>query len=220
MRHLLYSCAFIATLLTCKSDETTKQHQRDTPPAQQIKDCPPGEDTINLITTFTKNTTKTPTDLFYSIIDFIHSKKLFKPNADEAGKPKIEKATGKTFPVAYDTCNMKRWITKNFIMENIQVCTIGFSGTKKDRFTGFTPGLHFEEWKFATNADRDSAMNIVQTAYTYPNSIVIYEKRYSQFILADKRILLLETGAKFVEPYAIEYKKLIEQFLITNYNYR
>ena len=105
-------------------------------------------------------------------------------------------------------------------MENMQVTTLGFRSTKKDRFTGFTPGLHFEEWKFATNADRDSAMKIVQTAYTYPNNIVMYEKRYSQFILSDKRILLLETGAKFAEPYAVEYKKLIEQFLQANYNYR
>lgn len=30
---------------------------------------------------------------------------------------------------------------------------------------------------------------------------------------AEKRIFLLETGAKFAELYAIEYKKLIEQFI-------
>lgn len=105
-------------------------------------------------------------------------------------------------------------------MKNIQVSATGFSGTKKDRFSGLTPGLHFEEWKFANNADRDSAMKIVQIAYTYPNNIVMYEKRYSQFILSDRRILLLETGAKFAEPYAVEYKNLIEQFLKTDYNNR
>ena len=204
----------------CKSDETTKQIQTTAQPARSIKDCPPGEDTVNLVTTFTKDTANTPTELFYSLVGFIKSKGLFKPTTDKAGKLKIENATGKTFPVAYDTCEMKRWITKNFIMKNIQVSETGFSGTKKDQYSGFTPGLHFEEWKFASNADRDSAMKIVKTVYTYPNNIVMYEKRYSQFILANKRILLLETGAKFAEPYAIEYKKLIEKFLMTNYNNR
>ena len=220
MRHLLYFFVFTATLFACKSDETTKQIQIAAKPAQPIKDCPPGKDTFNLVTTFTKDTAKTPTELFYSIVGFINSKGLFKPTNDKARKLKIEKANGKTFPVTYDTCDMKRWITKKFIMKNIQVSATGFSGTKKDRFSGFTPGLHFEEWKFANNADRDRAMKIVQTAYAYPNNLVMYEKRYSQFILADRRILLLETGAKFAEPYFIEYKNLIEQFLKANYNYR
>lgn len=220
MLHLLYLFVFTATLFACKSDEATKQRQVVSKPAQQTQDCPPGEDTINFVTTFSQDTARTPTDQFYSVVDFISSKGLFKPNTHKTGKLKFERVTAKTFPVAYDTCNMKRWITKNFIMENMQVTTLGFRSTKKDRFTGFTPGLHFEEWKFATNADRDSAMKIVQTAYTYPNNIVMYEKRYSQFILSDKRILLLETGAKFAEPYAVEYKKLIEQFLQANYNYR
>lgn len=105
-------------------------------------------------------------------------------------------------------------------MKNMQVTTLRFTGTKKDRYSGFTPGLHFEEWKFADNSVRDSALRIVQTAYTYPNNIVMYGKRYSQFMLDDKRIFLLQTGAKFAEPYAIEYKKLIEQFISANYKNR
>jgi len=80
--------------------------------------------------------------------------------------------------------------------------------------------MHFEEWKFANNTDRDSAMKIVQMVYTYPNNEVMYEKRYSQFIIDENRIYLLETGAKFAEPFAIEYKNLIEQFVKSNYNNR
>lgn len=202
------------TILACKSE--TKETQNAKENIQAIKECLTGEDTINLITTFTKDTAKTPTDQFYSIVRFISRRGLFKPSIDKNGRLQVAKVTGKTFLVAYDTCNMKRWIKKNYIMENIQVTILGFRATKKDRFTGFTPGLHFEEWRFANNGDRDSAMKIVHTAYTYPNNIVMYEKRYSQFILDEKRIFLLETGAKFAEPYAIEYKKLIEQFLKTD----
>jgi hypothetical protein len=217
MPQFFYAYILLVTIFACKSE--TKEHSRiEQQPGKQGKECPPGEVTINLVTIFTKDTAKTPTDRFYSIVSFIRGKELFKPNIYKTGKLKIAKETSKTFPVAYDTCDMKRWITKNFIMENIQVTTLGFTGTKKDRFIGFTPGLHFEEWKFANNTDRDSAMKIVQTAYTYPNNIVMYEKRYSQFMLDDKRIFLLETGAKFAELYAIEYKKLIERFIKTNYN--
>lgn len=198
---------FVVTICACKLETKETQNAKET--TQPIKDCPPGEDTINVITTFTKDTAKSPTDQFHSIVRFISEKGLFKASIDKNGRLQMAKETSKTFPVAYDTCNMKRWINKNYIMENIQVTTLSFQATKKDRFTGFTPALHFEEWKFANNADRDSAMNIVQRAYTYPNNIVMYEKRYSQFIRAEKRIFLLETGARFAEPYAIEYKKLM-----------
>ena len=218
MRYLFYSLIFLVTIYACKSENREAKTTKAV--GQQTEECPPGEDTINFITTFTKDTAKTPTDRFNSIVRFISDKGLFKANLTKAGTLKIEREMSKTFPVAYDTCDMKRWIKKNFIMDNIHVTTLGFTGTKKDRFTGFTPGMHFEEWKFANNTDRDSAMKIVQTVYTYPNNIVMYEKRYSQFMLDDKRIFLLETGAKFAEPYAIEYKKLIQQFLKTNYNNR
>jgi hypothetical protein len=202
----------------CKSETEEAQTKKET--AQPVKECPPGEETINLTTTFTKDTAKAPTSGFYSIVQFISDKGLFKPTVTKSGKLDIAKEASKTFHVAYDTCEMKRWIRKNFIMENIQVTTLRFIGTKKDKFAGYTPGLHFEEWKFANNEDRDSAMKIVQTAYTYPDNIVMYEKRYSQFMIDDKRIFLLETGAKFAEPYAVRYKNLIEQFLKTNYNNR
>lgn len=218
MRYLFYSFICLVTISSCKSE--TKEAKTAKEEAQPVKECPPGEETIDLTTSFTKDTANAPTNRFYSIVHFISDKGLFKPTVTKTGKLNIAQETSKTFPVAYDTCDMKRWIKKNFIMENIQVTTLGFRGTRKDKYTGLTPGLHFEEWKFANNDDRDSAMKIVQTAYTYPNSLVMYEKRYSQFLLDDKRIFLLETGAKFAEPYAIEYKKLIEKFLTTNYNNR
>jgi hypothetical protein len=219
MRHFFHSFIFLATIFACKSK--TKQHpQIKEQSVQHITECAPSKDTINLVTTFTKDTAKTPTVRFYSIVRFITDKGLIKPNIDKTNNLKTEREIIKTFTVAYNTCDMKRWITKNFIMENIRVTSIGFTGTKKDKYTGFIPGLHFEEWKFANNADRDSALKIVQTAYAYPGNIVMYEKRYSQFLVDDKRIFLLETGAKFAEPYAIEYKRLIEQFIKTNYNNR
>lgn len=211
MRQLIYLFIFLVTVSGCTSE--TKQAKALNALVMPVKACMPGEDTINLITAFTQDIVKTTTHRFISIVHFISDKGLFKPNRNIAGTLKIERKKSKTFPVAYDTCDMKRWIKKSFITENLQVTKVGFTGTKKDRFAGFTPGLHFEEWKFANNKDRDSAMKIVQTAYTYPNNIVMYEKRYSQFILDDKRIFLLETGAKFAEPYGIQYKKLIEQLL-------
>ena len=58
-------------------------------------------------------------------------------------------------------------------------------------------------------------MKIIRTAYSYPNNMVAYFKHYSQFIMDDKRILILQTFAKFSEPYAIEYRNLIEQFIRT-----
>jgi hypothetical protein len=218
MRDFFFSFIFLTTIFACKSQ--TKEKLLPKQAVQQTTECLPGEDTINLVTTFTKDTAKTPTDRFHLIVHFITDKGNFKPSITKSGALKIQRETSKTFPVAYDTCNMKRWITKNFIMKNMQVTTLGFTGTKKDKFSGFTPGFHFEEWKFANNSDRDSAMKIVQTVYTYPNNIIMYEKRYSQFMLDNKRIFLLETGAKFAEPYAIQYKKLIEEFIKTTYNNR
>lgn len=215
MRHLFYSCVFLITVVACKSEIKEQPHRKEKG-LHHVKDCPVSEDTINLITTFTKDTIETPSTRFYSIISFIGQKGLFKPNLDKRGKLKIKKETSKSFLVAYDTWDMRKWITKHFIMKNMQVTTLEFIGTRKDRYIGFTPRLHFEEWKFTSNADRDSAMKIVQTAYNYPNNIVMYEKRYSQFILDDKRIYLLEAGAKFAERYAVEYKILVEQFIKAN----
>lgn len=221
MRHLfyIYIYIFLATISACNSEKIkevgTVKHL-----INPVKDCQPGEDTFNFVTTFIKDTATTPTDDFYSIVSFISGKGHFKPSVNQNGKLKVARETAKTFPVAYDTCDKKRWIKKNFRMENIKVTKLEFTGTMKDKYTGFTPRLHFEEWKFANNTDRDSAIKIVQTAYAYPNNIVMYEKRYSQFILDDKRIYLLETGAKFGEPYAIGYKNSIEKYIKTDYNNR
>jgi hypothetical protein len=212
MRHLFYTCIFLVAISACNS-EKTKQAETVKHLINPVKDCQPGEDTFNFVTTFIKDTATTPTDRFYAIVSFISGKGYFKPGVNQTGKLKVTRKTAKIFPVAYDTCDMKRWIKKNFRMENIKVTKLDFTGARNDKYTSFTPRLHFEEWKFANNTDRDSAIKIVQTAYTYPNNIVMYEKRYSQFILDDRRIYLLETGAKFGEPYAIEYKNLIEQFI-------
>ena len=216
MRYVFHFIILLATIGACNSE--IKEAETAKVVAKKTDNCLPGQDTINIITTFIKDTAISPTERFYSIVNFITEKGMFKPTVDKAGGIKTQREKSKTFLVAYDTCEMKRWIWKNFIMENIQVTKLGFAGMKKDKFNGFTPRLHFEEWKFANNKDRDSCMKIVRRAYTYPNNIVMYEKRYSQFILDDKRIFLLETGAKFAEPYAIEYKKLIKHFLKTNYN--
>ena len=213
-----YFYILLVPLCSCKYE--TKQAGTAERSVQQVKECLPGKDTINFVTNFTIDPVKAPTARFYSIANFIMDKGFFKAKLNKAGKLKIEKETTKTFPIAYDTCNMKRSITKNFIMKNIQVATLGFVGTEKDKFTGFIPGMHFEEWKFANNTDRDSAMKIVQMVYTYPNNIIMYEKRYSQFMIDENRVYLLETGAKFAEPYAIEYKNLIEKFIKTNKDLR
>ena len=92
----------------------------------------------------------------------------------------------------------------------MKVASIGFSGIKKEKLT---PGFRLEEWKFVNNNDRDSAMKIVQMVYNDTTNIIMYEKRFSQFIINDKSIFLLETGAKFAEPYVVAYKKLIEEHI-------
>jgi hypothetical protein len=216
MQHCSTLFILLVLLGACNAGTATKVNK----PISQTKECKPGKDTINIFTEFSKDTVKAPTERFYAVVKFVTAKGLFKPPVDKTGKLAIGKENSKTFPVAYDSCDMKRWITKNFIMSNIQVSKLIFKATKKDKYSGFTPMLRLEEWKFANNADLDSAMNIVQAVYTYPTSSDMYEKRYSQFIIDDKRIFLLETGAKFAEPYAIEYKKLIKNFIATIYDHQ
>jgi len=219
MQNLILLISFL-TILSCKSDTTQEAAEISKPmnnPCDEVLDTVNTETVVlyrkNYETIYTKDTTPFPTQRFYSVIDFIKSKGLFRPHADKTDKLKIEKEYSKTYPVSYDTCDHNRWIEKNFILTNVNVATVDFKATRPDKYSGFTPWLHLEEWKFANNSDRDSAMKIVKTAYQYPDNIVMYEKRYSQFILDDKRIFLLEARAKFAEQYAIDYKKHIEDFL-------
>jgi hypothetical protein len=205
----LVQLIFLLAIFSCNSD-TTQEVKHSEP---LTNPCEAGRDTINIKTVFTKDSSLFPTQRLYSVIEFIKGKGLFRPHADKTDKLKIKKEYSKTFLVAYDTCNHNRWIEKNFILTNMNVATVDFKATRPDKYSGLTPWLHLEEWKFANNSDRDNAMKIVQTAYQYPDNIVMYEKRYSQFILDDKRIFLLEARAKFAEQYAIDYKKFIEMFL-------
>lgn len=214
MQHFPAICFVLLTLYACSPNNKVEKAA----PISTSTECKEGKDTINHITSFSKDTSNVPAERFFSVVDFIVAKGLFKPHLVKTGKLKIQKEDKKISPVAYDTCNMKRWVFKNFILKNVGVTKLYFRGIRKDKYTGFTPGLSLEEWKFMSNADRDSAMRVVQTAYNYLNNIVMYEKRYSQFILDDKRIFLLETGAKFSEYYAIEYKDLIQSFLYKNNN--
>src|SRR5881296_2682153 len=98
----LYYCLgiLLATILACKS-RTIEQLHTKKQQVQQIKDCPPGEDTLNIVTTFCGDTAKTPTGRFYSIVSLITSRGLFKPDLYKTGKLKFERETSKRFPVAY-----------------------------------------------------------------------------------------------------------------------
>src|SRR5690349_11048373 len=159
MRNLSTLIFFLA-IFSCNS-ETTQKAENSKP---MTNPCQAGSDTINIKTVFIKDNSSIPTQRLYSIVDFIKSKGLFKPHADKTSKLKIEKESGKTFPVAYDTCNHNRWIKKNLILTNINVATINFKATRPDKNSGLIPWLHLEEWKFANSSDRDSAMKIVESA--------------------------------------------------------
>jgi len=211
MRNLI-PLIILLTIFSCNSN-TTQEAKHSKP---LTNPCEAGRDIINIKTVFAKDTASFPTQRLYSVIDFIQGKGLFKPHADNTDKLKIKKEFGKTFTIVYDTCDHIRWIEKNFILTNINISAVEFKASRPDKYTGLTPGLHLEEWKFTNNSDRDSAMSVVETAYRSPGNITMYEKRYSQFVIDDERIFLLETGAKFAEPYAIEYKKLIERFIRIN----
>ena len=84
MQRLLFSSTFLLIFFfACKSE--TEQ-----PSVQKTTGCQPGKDTINLLTTFKKDTDKTPTDRFYSIVSFITNKGFFKPQVQKNGKLMIE----------------------------------------------------------------------------------------------------------------------------------
>ncbi|MGV3657039.1 MAG: hypothetical protein ACO1NX_03760 [Chitinophagaceae bacterium] len=176
-------------------------------------DCKPGKDTFNYETTFIIDSSQSPSDQFYSIINFITTKKQFQPTRNQSGQLNIEKEYSKTYSIIYDSCNTKRLVTKNYILKNMKVASIGFNGIKKEKLT---PGFRLEEWKFENNNDRDSAMKIVEAVYNDVANMILYEKRYTQFIISDKNIFLIETGAKFAEPYVIAHRKLIEQHIQSN----
>ncbi len=212
MRTAFISLISFLIFLGCRFQAEEKQYEK----LKGTSDCLPGADTFNIITVFKNDTLAKPSRQFFSLIDLIQQKEMFKPKLYKNRNLLVEKQTEKIYPVAYDTCKMSRWITKNFIMKNMNVSMISFIGMKKDKFIGYPPGLYFEEWQFTNNLDRDSAMKIVSNAYNYPDNIVAYEKRYSQFVLGDKRIYLLEARAKFSESYAIKCKKLIEQHIKSN----
>jgi hypothetical protein len=196
-------------IIGCNPQPTNKSGNRKA-------DCPPGEDTINLKMTFTKIASNSPTERFYSIVDLIMERKFFKPKLDKVDKLFITHKDSLSFPMIYDTCNMQRLKRKFIILKNIQVSELDFKGLRPEKISKFTPSLHFEEWQFSNNAERDSAFIIVKSIYNFPKTMLLYEKRYSQFIIDDKRIYLLESRAKFAEQYAIGYKKLIEQYITQN----
>jgi len=195
--------------LSCKTNSSKPVPSADLLLANE-NDCLPGKDTFNFETTFVINSTQAPSNQFYSLIDLIAAKKELLPNRNQSGQLKIEKENSRTYSIVFDSCNMKRLVTKNYILKNMKVASIGFSGIKKEKLT---PGFRLEEWKFVNNNDRDSAMKIVQMVYNDITNIIMYEKRFSQFIINDKSIFLLETGAKFAEPYVVAYKKLIEEHI-------
>jgi hypothetical protein len=180
------------------------------------EDCPPGKDTINIENNFTKSVANSPSKRFYSIVDLIVKRKFFKPRLDKVDKLFITQRNALSFPLVYDTCNNQRQITKNIIIKNIQVTELDFKAIRPDKLSDITPWLHFEEWQFLNNSERDSALKIISFVYNYPNTLLMYQKRYSQFIIDEKKIYLLESRAKFAEQYAIDYKKIIEKYIAWN----
>lgn len=197
------------TILSCHNASTSNVSKISNVPSN----CLPGRDTVQIVISFVKDSLKTPTVNFYSIVNLILKKGGFKPQLDDNDRLKLTQKVALIFPVAYDTCNMQRFVNKFFILKNMRVSSCDFNAVRPEKKTkNLIAGLHFEEWKFANNKDRDSAYKIVNLIYNYPNNIVAYEKRYSQFIINDKTIFVLEARAKFSEQYAIDYAKIIQAF--------
>lgn len=196
-------------IIGCNTNST----QKIEPPKP---DCSPGTDTINHEINFTKNQFKSSSKRFNSIVDVIIKIDLFRPRLNKNGNIDTIQKNKISFPVAYYTCNMQRLTRKNYIIKNIKITELDFKAIRVDKISRFTPWLHLEEWQFSNTSDRDSALNILKTVYNYPDNIVMYEKRYSQFIIDGKRIYLLESRAKFAEQFAIDYKKILEKYISKN----
>ncbi|MGZ8536884.1 MAG: hypothetical protein ACXWV9_01415 [Flavisolibacter sp.] len=153
-----------------------------------------------------------------SIIDKIVQKGVFKPNVVSNGNIDIRKDSVRELTIAYDSANMHFFIMIEYLLHNIHIESVGFSAQRSKKNPQYKPGFLFEEWTFNNNLDRDKAFNLIRYIYSHPKNIVMYEKRYTQLIKAENRLILLETGADIFEKYVIEYGNLIREFINSNYH--
>ncbi|RYY53013.1 MAG: hypothetical protein EOO09_19455 [Chitinophagaceae bacterium] len=204
MRYLL-PLAICMVAIACNQKITpANESSREIAPHDTCT-CLPGWEALDFVTVFQQDKSRFPTPFFDSVVHFIGTKGFFKP-IDKNGAPaSVSQETEVDFPVYYDTCEGTRRINKNFLLRNMKMAGVTFHGNHI--------GMGFEEWKFDNNLDRDSAMRIIRTAMAYPGNEFMYEKQYREYILAEKRVLLVETGAAHSADYPIKYRALIEKFV-------
>jgi hypothetical protein len=171
-------------------------------------------DTISV--DFKTNKNSYSTGLLDSIINTIIKKGFFKPDIEKNGKLSLHKQNSRSLMIAYDSADMSFFITKIYLLNSIHITSLGFSGKRSKKNPQYKPGFQLEEWAFNNNQVRDSALQLINYIFSYPRSIVMYEKSYPQLITAKNRIIILTTGADIWEKYALEYKGIIESFLTKN----
>jgi hypothetical protein len=152
-----------------------------------------------------------------SIIQTISHEGEFKPHLNKSGKIDIHQVNQKNLTIAYDSADMRFFISKEYCLEGVHIASVGFYGNRSKRHPEFKPGFGLEEWTFNSNTDRDRAFDLINYVYRHPKSIVMYEKSYPQLIKAENRILILKTGFDIWEKYVIEYRQILERLIESNY---
>ena len=81
----------------------------------------------------------------------------------------------------------------------------------------YYPRFSLTQWNFANNTDRDSALKMKNWIYRN-DGLITYDYRFNQTVVADRRLYLIETGAKIFEETGIKYAKYLEDHLGSNKN--
>jgi hypothetical protein len=205
MKNLIYILTFVlfASCQTNNSDE--KQ------PLQQIDPCQNLKDTFSTQLIFSKFDNTSSATILYDIVKLFESKgnlRLVGKNDPKEFKYFQDILLDHTI----DTCNHK-FITQTFIFKNVLNSSCFFkSKTPLKGTKNYYPKFTLTQWNFANNNNRDSALRMKDWIYS-SDGMIAYDYRFNQTIVADKRLYLIETGAKIFEDTGIEYAKYLEQFL-------
>lgn len=203
---------FITTLLFAVScqDNTTNDKQASQP-ADPCLNLP---DTFTTLSVFSNADTALAQKDFDEAVKFIESKGTLRQAADKNNNKKAGHWKDIILPHYIDTCNNKH-ITQLFMLKNVTANSCYFkSMTPLKSNKDYYPRFYFAQWNFANNADRDSALKVMQWVYTHGGTE--YEYRYNQTVIGDKRLYLIEPGAKIFEATGIEYAKWLEEYMQSN----
>ena len=201
---------FISTFIFFASCQTNKSDKKQV--VETVDPCSNLKDTFNTVSVFGSGDSTLPTKDFYEIVKFIESKGNLRLTIDDNIPIKIDSWKDIYLRHTIDTCNHK-YVTQNFILKNITATSCYFkSKTPLKGTKDYYPRFNFIQWNFANNVDRDSAFKIMNWVYTH-DDIIAYEYRYNQTVVSDKRLYLIEPGAKIFEETGIEYGKYLKQYL-------